>query len=118
MPYYFEYSRLPRLLSKIAPITINAITLGPFIFSRGKMSQNTKQHEAIHWEQQKELLIIGFLLVYLYDYLHNRFVIGMEGRKAYRYSRAEIEAYNNEYLQDYLETRKRYAWLKTTRETF
>ena len=108
---FIEYSRVPVWLSKLAPIEINAICLGPVVFSRGKISQRTKNHERIHWEQMKETAIIGFLLIYLYDYLYNRYALRMEGSKAYRNTRAEIEAYGYQTKEDYLLTRKRFTWL-------
>ena len=46
-PWFFENSRIPIWLSHLAPIDIGAITIGPFVFSRGEMSEETKNHEAI-----------------------------------------------------------------------
>lgn len=108
---FVEDSRIPVWLSKIAPIEINAICLGPVVFSRGKITQTTRNHERIHWEQMKETVVIGFLLIYLYDYLYNRYALRMEGTKAYRNTRAEIEAYGYQEKKDYLVGRKRLAWL-------
>ena len=69
-PFFFENSKVPVWLSKLAPIEINAITLGPLVFSRGEISEKTKRHETIHYQQYIELLFIGFLVIYLYDYLY------------------------------------------------
>ena len=68
-PKFFENSKLPKFLSKFAPIEIWAITLGPFVFCKGELSEKTKRHETIHFMQYKELWFIGFLLIYLFDYL-------------------------------------------------
>lgn len=110
-PIFFENSKLPILLSKFAPIDINAITLGPFVFSRGTLSERVKRHETIHFEQYLETLFIGFLFIYLYDYIKSGIKIGFN-RKAYLNIRFEQEAYANDSNVDYLEKRKRFAWLK------
>ena len=108
--FFFEHSKVPVILSYLAPITINAICLGPFVFCRGKASERLRRHETIHWEQQKELLIVGFLVVYLYDFLKNTREFGWS-RDAYRFTRAEIEAHTHDEDVEYLDTRVRYRWL-------
>ena len=110
-PIFVEHSQLPVVLSIIAPIEIGAITLGFIVFSRGEMSEITKRHETIHYQQFIETLFIGFLFIYLFDYLYNRFVLGMDGQDAYFNLRAEQEAYRHDFDEDYLSKRKRYAWL-------
>ena len=110
-PLFFENSKVPVILSKLAPININAITLGPFVFSRGTLSERVKRHETIHFEQYLETLFIGFLLIYLYDYIRSGFKLGFN-REAYLNIRFEQEAYANDSDVDYLENRKRFAWLK------
>ena len=50
-PIMIENSRLPVLLSYFAPITIGAITLGFIVFSRDEMTERTKRHETIHFQQ-------------------------------------------------------------------
>ena len=72
-PFFVENSRVPRLLSYIAPININAITLGFIVFSRGKMDEKTKRHETIHFQQFLETLFIGFLILYFYDWVTKYF---------------------------------------------
>lgn len=45
--------------------TFVAITFGPWIFTRREeLSDVTVNHEAIHWAQQKETLIVGFFILY------------------------------------------------------
>ena len=46
----------------------------------------------------------------MYDYIKAR-LSGMSGRKAYRETRAEKEAHNNDRVIDYLKNRKRWRWL-------
>jgi hypothetical protein len=109
-PLFFENSKVPVWLSKLSPIEIGAITLGPFIFSRGTMSDVTKNHEAIHWEQYKECLILPFLILYGLSWLINRFT--MSGSDAYRNIWFEKEAYANQDNPNYLSERKLFAWAR------
>ena len=50
-PWFIENSKIPVWLSYIAPIDIGAITLGPIVISRHEMSEATKRHETIHYQQ-------------------------------------------------------------------
>ena len=111
-PTYIENSIIPKILSYFAPITIGAIAIFPFVFSRGKISETTRTHEAIHFQQQLETLVIGFYALYFWDYLKARFK-GLKGKEAYYLIRAEREAYVNETFPDYLQTRKRWEWLRS-----
>jgi len=109
-PIYVEDSKVPVILSHISPLEINAITLFPFVFSRGEMTTETRVHEAIHFQQYIDTLIIGFFLLYLCDYLVG-IIKHRDGQKAYRNTRAEIEAYDNDSDVAYLFHRKRWKWL-------
>lgn len=108
-PVFFENSRVPVWLSMISPINIGAITLGPFVFSREEIDTITRNHETIHWEQYKETLIIGFLLLYAFFY-----IIGLmkyrDGKLAYYNIPFEREAYQNDENLGYTFHRKRWAW--------
>jgi hypothetical protein len=115
-PIFVERSFIPRLLSTIAPINIGAITLGFIVFSRDVMSDTTKRHETIHFQQYLETFFIGFLLLYLYDFLKAR-ASGLSGHDAYRQIRAEKEAYNNQDTISYLSTRPRYVWIFESKES-
>ena len=109
-PIFVERSFIPKLLSFFAPITIGAITLGFVVFSRDEMTETTKRHETIHFQQYLETLFIGFLIIYAYDYLKLR-TKGINGPDAYRMLRAEKEAYDNEDDLEYLANRKRWKWI-------
>lgn len=111
-PKFYENSKLPVILSKFAPIEIYAITLGPWIFCRGELSEKTKRHETIHYLQYRELWFIGFIVVYLFDYLWAA-IIKRKGftRNAYLSIRFEQEAWNCDEIEDYLENREKFAWL-------
>ena len=112
-PFFFENSKVPVWLSKLAPITISAITLGPFVFSRGVLSKRTKRHETIHYQQYLETLFIGFLVIYVYDFLHAAIFAGKGfSRESYLAIRFEQEAWSNHNDVDYLKNRKRFAWLE------
>ena len=109
LPVFFEYSWVPRFLSYFSPIEIGAITLGPFVFARSAISEKTRRHEAIHWEQYKETGIILFPLLYFSFWFFNLLKY-RNGAIAYREIPFEREAYGNERDVDYLSRRKRYAW--------
>ena len=109
-PWFFENSKIPVLLSYLAPIDIGAITIGPFVFSRGEMSEETKNHEAIHWQQYIETGILGFIVLYYSYYLWN-YIKYQDGKTAYFMIPFEKEAYDNDKDLQYLESRNRYAWL-------
>ena len=109
-PIFIENSQIPVWLSKLAPIEITAITLGLLVISRGEMDERTRNHETIHYQQYLDLLFIGFILVYLWDWLVGLFW-HRHGRIAYYSIRAEQEAYLNDNDYNYLENRKRWVWL-------
>ena len=75
------------------------------IFLSDKANLN---HEEIHLAQQKELLFIGFYLLYILFWLFNLITF----KKAYMSIPFEKEAYFNELNNDYLKIRKPFAWLK------
>jgi hypothetical protein len=112
-PLFFEHSRIPVWLSKLAPIEINAITLFCFVFSRGEIKERTKRHETIHYQQYLETLVIGFLLVYAFDYLWAA-IVKKKGftRDSYLSIRFEQEAHENDDFINYLDSRKRFCWMK------
>ena len=91
------------------------MALWPFIFiRRAALSRYTKtddNHEEIHGEQQKEMLIIFFLLWYLIEWLI-RLIIYRNQAEAYRNISFEQEAYEHESDLEYLNKRKRFNWIK------
>ena len=110
-PWFIENSRVPRWLSGLAPIRIGAVSLCGFVFSRGKMSERVRRHEAIHWVQQRELLLLGFFLIYPISWLYHLIRL-RDGAAAYRAIPFEVEAYAHEDEPGYLERRPRYAWAR------
>jgi hypothetical protein len=109
-PIFVEDSKIPVWLSKIAPIEINAITLGIIVFGRSSLPEHVRRHETIHFQQFLETLFIPFVLIYFYDYIKNYF-LHRNGQIAYRNIRAEKEAYLNAGTVGYLNERQRYKWL-------
>jgi hypothetical protein len=105
-------SIIPRLLSnKYLYINIYAITLYPFVFIRDEGDEITNNHESIHLAQQRELFVIPFYVLYVYEYLRNK-IKGMNNDFAYRSISFEREAYSNQKNLTYLETRDRMSWKK------
>ncbi len=108
-PWFFENSKIPVWLSYISPINIGAITLGPIVISKGEMSEKTKRHETIHYQQYIDVLFVGFWPLYLFYWVRN-LTKGLNGSVAYKYIPFELEAYANDEDSEYLQNRKRYAW--------
>ena len=83
-----------------------AMAIFPFIFVRKdlkrKFTNRVENHEKIHFEQQKEMLIIFFYLWYIIEWLF----------KGYKNISFEREANGNEENVNYLKNRKRFIWLK------
>lgn len=104
-----------------------AMTIGPWIFTkRASLSDVVVRHESIHWEQQKELAIVGFYVLYVLMFIwellrcilnHSR-GIRTDGRHrstwklAYRGIIFEREAYTHENEPEYLSIRSSWAWMK------
>ena len=109
LPIFCVQPTLLRWLSKLAPIEIEAITLGFVVLSRRPLSPAVQQHERIHFWQYVELLFVLFPVVYLFDFL---FLLARhrDGKKAYLGIRMEQEAYAHMYEQDYCQKRRAYAW--------
>lgn len=90
-----------------------AINLFGFIFTRRKLSDKDINHENIHTAQMKELLYIGFYIIYFLEWLYKVLFKYPFSHKAYRDISFEKEAYKNESNLLYLDNRKRYAqWKK------
>jgi len=109
-PLFIENSKIPVWLSYIAPIDIGAITLGPIVISRGEMSEITKRHETIHFQQFFELAFVGFPILYYGFWLLN-LLKGDDRESAYYNIPFEKEAYYNDADENYLSKRKRFSWI-------
>ena len=108
-PWVFENSRIPVWLSKISPINIWALSFAFWVFCRGEMSDQTRRHETIHYQQQIELLFVGQWILYgVFG------VVGLvrhrDGKKAYYDNPFEREAYDHDDEPNYLKERPWYNW--------
>ena len=52
-PMFFEHSFVPKLLSRVSPIDIWAISLCGLVFCRGELSPQVKRHETIQPKHSK-----------------------------------------------------------------
>lgn len=99
--------------NKLIPIgkRYYAINLCGVIFAKGPCNDVTLNHEAIHTAQIKELLVLGFYLWYLFEWLYQsaRHRGFYKGYKAISFER---EAYANDANLNYLASRKPFAFLK------
>lgn len=89
------------------------ITLFPFIFVRPEvpLTRRLVVHEKIHLQQQAELLVLPFYLLYFFEYLYR--LIQFENHYlAYRNISFEKEAYENEQNPRYLQKRLWWNWIK------
>tara|TARA_Y100000296_G_C5125786_1_gene232801 strand:- start:551 stop:898 length:348 start_codon:yes stop_codon:yes gene_type:complete len=112
-PIIVNNSYVPVALSIV--IRVAAITLWPFVFIRKGMeaSERLIQHESIHILQYNELWVVGFPIVYVWDWLRG-LVKYKSGSQAYRQIRLEQEAYDHESEEGYLSSRERFAWREYT----
>ena len=85
-----------------------AINLFGVILVRPKVVVNPilLNHERIHTRQMLEMLIVGFYLWYVVEWLLR---LPQKG-SAYRHISLEREAYAHEHDLGYLEQRKHFAW--------
>ena len=100
---------IPKISSII--IDVAAITIWPFIFVRPIMAENKRllQHEEIHIRQYNELAVVGFLMIYVFDWLRG-LVKYKDTTQAYLMIRFEQEAREFEATSEYLSNRDSYAW--------
>lgn len=82
-----------------------------FVRKNAKIDQRTINHESIHTRQMRELAYIGFYLIYVLEWLY-RLIQLHDTHKAYKAISFEVEAYNYQDEDDYLEFRKPYAQWK------
>lgn len=90
-----------------------AMCLGPIILVKqdSKFDEKDLNHEKIHWEQEKECLILPFLLWYGVEFLI-KLAKYKNWHKAYRAISFERESYANQNNSDYIENRSHFSWFK------
>ncbi|MGG5487937.1 hypothetical protein [Gaetbulibacter sp. PBL-D1] len=103
------------LVSKyIVPKGYVGITIYPFVFLKYEaLKEDTVllNHERIHLQQQIELLIIPFFVIYGFEFLI-RLLQYKRWSLAYRNISFEREAYFQEAQLNYLKHRRLYSFLK------
>jgi hypothetical protein len=90
------------------------LSLWPFIILKDidlKEDMVLINHERIHLNQQKELLILPFYLFYLLEWII-RTIFYLDSYRAYQNISFEREAYANEKNMKYLSQRKPYSFMK------
>lgn len=90
------------------------LSLWPFIILKHDTLKNDKDlinHEKIHLRQQRELLIIPFYVLYVFEWAI-RSLYYLDTYEAYQNLSFEREAYRNEHTPDYLEHRRPYSFMK------
>lgn len=86
----------------------------PFILLKYESYKNDAEllnHEKIHLRQQLELLVFPFYILYLINYIFNRFKYKGHD-EAYREIVFEKEAYDHERDLNYLKNWNWFGWLK------
>jgi hypothetical protein len=107
-PIIVKNSKLVKALKYFRP-NIGGITLFPFIFLKDEGDDRIIRHESIHIAQYRELFVVGFLFLYLWDFVHG-LVKYRSYDDAYRSIRFEREAYSFDADPHYLQYRESYAW--------
>ena len=97
------------------PKRVNGGSFYPFIFLNSRIRNTDKgqvvlNHEKIHYEQQKELLVVFFYLLYALNFVYNLFRYKFNLYTSYKQVLFEREAFDNEDFLHYPETRDRNGW--------
>jgi hypothetical protein len=101
----------PTFFALFIPTNYNAFAFYPFVVLRKTELRNNQtllRHEKIHLQQQQELLILPFYLLYLFEFFIH-FATVWNWHQAYRKISFEKEAYAFEKEEDYLNRRKLWA---------
>ena len=118
-PYLFFNDKFLNSISWF--MKVGGISIFPIIVLREKY--NTKDpywkkagniiinHERIHFQQQLEMFVIPFYIVYILEYVIKALYY-FDIKKAYENISFEKEAYSNQLDLHYLGKRKRYNWIK------
>lgn len=103
------------IYSNIVPVKgFRAINLFGIIFARKEEpipDERILTHESIHTRQMLELLVVGFYLWYVTEWVF-KWIRCKDRHTAYSNICFEREAYNNDTNQLYLKQRRWYAFMK------
>ena len=117
-PIFYENSRVPSWIGKVAPIKPYAVCFFIFVWSAGPIDERLRRHETIHWKQQLECLFIGQWVLYAFGWLVLFFRFKFDGRLAYYRLPFEMEAYDNDENVGYLINRPKFAWVKYIKKSW
>ena len=104
------------IINKILPFgkRFYAINLCGILFAKGPCDETVINHESIHTRQILELLILGFYLWYVAEWLVKS-VLYRSTFAGYKNISFEREAYANERNLNYLSGRGAYSFIKYLR---
>lgn len=97
----------------LIPKGYNGLTLFPFVMIRNDFDKKNKvliNHEKIHIKQQKQLLVLPFLIWYIVEFLF-RWMQFRDKNVAYRNISFEREAYANEQNLNYVKEMSFWSFL-------
>ena len=103
----------------LVPKSVTAIAIWPFILFKTKTLSTHKvilNHEKIHLQQQRELLVLPFYLIYFFEYFV-LIIYYLNHDKAYRNISFEKEAYCFDTDLTYLQKRKPWAMWRNQNKT-
>lgn len=104
------------IYSKFIPFKgYKAMAFWPFVLVRREYKQFvdgvTLNHESIHLEQQKEMVVLLFYVWYMVEWLI-KLIIYHNQKEAYRNISFEQEAYKFQIDTLYIYRRKKFGWVK------
>jgi len=105
-------------INKSLPDNVEACACYPFIVVNPKILKYKRKydivinHERIHLEQQKELLVVFFFLIYYLEYAYH-FIRTLDSYTAYRKISFEKECFRHQKNLNYLSKRVRYNYFWT-----
>jgi hypothetical protein len=100
------------IYNKIIPFKgFSAMAFVWWIFARQELTERVIRHEEIHIRQQKEMIVIFFLLWYGIEWLL-RLIQYRNRMTAYKNISFERETYDNMSNIGYLNTRNAYSFIK------
>ena len=113
--YYYYFCDMKIFYNRHFPFgSYWAINICGVVFARsdhGRLGKIEQNHEYIHTLQQRELLFIGFYLLYVCEWLF-RLAFYRDQYLAYRNLSFEREAYSHQGNLNYKNTREKFAWRK------
>jgi len=143
-PKFKKFNWLVKLITFNWPASITLAPFGIYVNQKYSTVENlnpqTKNHESIHWKQQMEMIVAGFVLsllastlfiwvsfhwwvipilllfpflfFYLWYLIEWVVRIPINGKKAYMSLAMEREGYQNRSNLNYLDNKKWFRWLR------